>query len=88
MANEKENYINQSLSIILLCDSKDARKIVEETLISLFLKYGVVIAPSFHSQRAVVESSLSLGLVERSFIRNVKTEVAKALIGGEMDGDA
>jgi hypothetical protein len=88
MANEKENYINQSLSIILLCDSKDARKIVEETLISLFLKYGVVIAPSFHSQRAVVESSLSLGLVEQNFIRNVKTEVAKALIGGEMDGDA
>lgn len=40
MTTETEDYINQSLSIILLCDSKDARKIVEETLISIFLKYG------------------------------------------------
>jgi len=88
MTNESEDYINQSLSIILLCDSKDARKIVEETLISIFLKYGVVIAPCFHMQRAVMESSLSLGLLEESFIRNTKTMVAKAMLGGEIDGDA
>lgn len=35
MTTETGDYINQSLSIILLCDSKDARKIVEETLISI-----------------------------------------------------
>ena len=90
MTTETEDYINQSLSIILLCDSKDARKIVEETLISIFLKYGAIIAPSFHNQQRVMESCMSLGLLESGLIRNTKSNVAKALLGreGETDGDA
>lgn len=86
--NESEDYINLSLSITILCDSKDARQIVEETLISVFLKYGVVIAPSFHNQKRVSESALSLGLIDETLMRNVKTDVAKKLMGGETDGDA
>jgi len=73
MTTENEDYINQSLSIILLCDSKDARKIVEETLISIFLKYGAIIAPSFHNQQRVMESYMSLGLLESGLIRNTKS---------------
>lgn len=88
MATESEDYINQSLSIILLCDSLDAKKIVEETLISVFLKYGVVIAPSFHHQKCVMESALSLGLMDHKLVRNVSVTVTKACMGGEIDGDA
>lgn len=86
--NESEEYINLSLSITILCDSKDAREIVEETLISVFLKYGVLIAPSFHNQKRVMESALSLGLTDEILMRNVRVNVAERLIGGEQDGDA
>ena len=88
LSNETEDYINLSLSIVLLCDSKDARKIVEETLISVFLKYGLVVAPGFHSQKKIMESALSLGLLEQGFIRNVSKNVAGKMLGGERDGDA
>ena len=86
--NESEEYINLSLSITVLCDSKDAREIVEETLISVFLKYGVLIAPSFHNQKRVTESALSLCLTDEVLMRNVGVDVAKKLMGGEEHGDA
>ena len=81
--NESEEYINLSLSITVLCDSKDAREIVEETLISVFLKYGVLIAPSFHNQKRVTESALNLCLTDEVLMRNVGVDVAKKLMGGE-----
>ena len=86
--NETEDYINLSLSITIMCDSNDARQIVEETLISIFLKYGVVIASSFHNQKRVSESAISLGLVDDCLMRNVKADVAKKMMGGDTDGDA
>jgi hypothetical protein len=47
-----------------------------------------VIAPSFHNQKRVSESALSLGLIDETLMRNVKTDVAKKLMGGDTDGDA
>lgn len=86
--NEFEKYINLSLSITVLCDSKDAREIVEETLISVFLKYGILIAPSFHNQKKVTESALSLCLTDEVLMRNAGVNLAKKLIGGDEHGDA
>ncbi len=86
--NEEEDYINLSLSITILCDSDDARQIVEETLVSLFLKYGVLITPAFNNQKRICEGNLSLGLINETLIRNVTLGMAKALMGGEKDGDA
>lgn len=86
--NEEENYINLSLSITILCDSDDARQIVEETLVSLFLKHGVLITPGFNNQKRICESNLSLGLINETLIRNVTLGMAKALMGGDKSGDA
>ena len=47
-----------------------------------------MIAPSFHNQKRVSESALSLGLIDETLMRNVKTDVAKKLMGGDTDGDA
>ena len=57
-------------------------------MISVFLKYGVLIAPSFHSQKRVMESALSLCLTDEVLMRNVNVDVARRLIGGDTDGDA
>jgi hypothetical protein len=84
----EEDYLNVSLALVILCDSDDARKIVEQTIISLYAIYGVMLAPSFQAQDKVMESLLSLGLVEAKIMRNAKAEVVKQLLGGGEDADA
>ena len=86
--NSEESFINLSLSAVIICDSDDARKILEETIQSIFLRHGVIITPSFHRQRAVAESMLSLGLLDYKIMRNVSTKVAEQMLGGEEDADA
>ncbi|MDD3139431.1 MAG: hypothetical protein PHX08_10730 [Lachnospiraceae bacterium] len=66
----------------------DARKILEETVTSIFFGHGVVITPSFHMQKAVAESVLSLGLLDHKIMRNVSLEIIKDLLGGETNTDA
>lgn len=84
----EESFINLSLSIVILCDSKDARNIIEETVTSVCLGHGVLLAPSFHRQGVVAESVMSFGLRENKIMRNVSIEVAKQMMGGESDADA
>ena len=86
--NSEESFINLSLSAVIICDSNDARKILEETIQSVFLGHGIIITPSFHMQRAVAESMLSLGLLDQMIMRNVSTNVAELMLGGEEDADA
>ena len=84
----EEAFINLSLSIVILCDSKDARKIMEETVTSICLSHGVLLTPSYHMQSAVAESVISFGLMENKIMRNVSISVAKQMMGGESDADA
>lgn len=84
----EEDYINVSLALVIICDSDDARKIVEQTIISLHANYGVMLAPGFHAQGRVMESILSLGLVDVKTMRNTRIDVVKGLLGGEKDADA
>lgn len=86
--NTEESFINLSLSASIICDSDDARKILEETILSVFLGHGVIVTPSFHTQRQVAESMLSLGLLDYKIMRNVSTKVAEQMLGGEEDADA
>lgn len=85
--NTEESFINLSLSAVIICDSDDVRKILEETITSVFLGHGVVITPSFHMQGEVAESMLSLGLLDYKIMRNVSLEIAGKMLGGEEDAD-
>lgn len=78
-----KEFVNASLMILLLSDSLDAKKIVEEILKNLMRSEGILIAPAFDAQGAYLESVLSLGLCEKSLSRNTEVAVVKAMLGGE-----
>ena len=82
-ASIEEDYLNTSLSIVLLCDSDDAREIIEKTVISLANGYEIMLSPSFHEQKSVAESVISFGLLDKKIMRNVGVDVADMLLGGE-----
>ncbi|MDD3186809.1 MAG: hypothetical protein PHT76_16135 [Anaerostipes sp.] len=86
--NMEEDYINVSLALGIICDSDDARKIVEQTVVSLYANAGVMLAPAYHTQTKVLESMLSLGLIDAKTMRNLRVDVARGLLGGERDADA
>lgn len=86
--NLEEDYVNISLSLVILCDSDDARKIVEETIVTLFANAGVMLAPAYHMQNRVLESILSLGLLDVKTMRNTNATVVREMLGGEIDADA
>lgn len=81
--DQGKEFVNASLSILLLSDSLDAKKIVEETLKNLMRSEGILIAPAFDVQGAYAESILSLGLCEKNLSRNTEVAVVKAMLGGE-----
>ena len=85
LGSSDEVLFNQSLSISFLCDSKDAREIVEGTLASYFLKKGLLLVPGFGNQRQIAESNLSYGLIRHDFYRNVSKDIADKTIGGGAD---
>ena len=78
----EESFINLSLSLVILCDSKDARNIMEETITSIFLSHGIMMTPGFHRQGKIAESVMSFGLMENKIMRNVSQDVVKGLMGG------
>ena len=86
--SEEDNYLNVSLALVILCDSDDAREIIEKTVIALANNYDIMLSISFHEQRAVTESVLSLGLIDNKIMRNVRAEVVESLVGGDTDADA
>lgn len=75
-------FINQSLSISFFADSFDAKEIVESTLMSYFLKKGILLVPAFGNQIKETESNLSYGLIRNDFYRNVAIDAAVNMIGG------
>ena len=52
-------------------------------MVSLANGYEIMLTPSFHEQRSVAESAISLGLLDKKIMRNVKVDVADMLMGGE-----
>lgn len=85
LLDKGKEFVNASLTILLLSDSLDAKKIVEETLKNLMRSEGILIAPAFDAQGAYLESVLSLGLCEKSLSRNTEVAVVKAMLGGEKE---
>ena len=83
-----EDYLNVSLALIILCDSDDARDIIQKAVIALANGYDIMLTPSFYEQKKVAESVISLGLLDSKIMRNVKVEVVEQLMGGGSDADA
>ncbi len=81
-------FLNSSLQIMFLCDSDDARAIVEKTIISILSAEGFVIAPSIGAQKKAAESLESLGLIHFNYMRNVTLDVLDQMriLGGLEDG--
>ena len=84
----EDDFLNASLALVILCDSDDARDIIEKTIISLANRYDLLLSPSFYEQKKVTESAISLGLLDSTIMRNVKVDVVEKLIGGGSDADA
>lgn len=84
----EEHYQNFSTSIVIFGDSRDAVNIATETICSMLMNQGFLVAPAFHNQNVVTESALSYGLLDCKAMRNVDTEVIKAMLGGVDDADA
>ena len=86
-ANVDKDYINLSVMLVTLCDSDDARKIVEETVIGLTSKENLMCVPAYYIQEKLLESILSFGLVDEKLMRNANMDMAKKLLGGEINED-
>ena len=84
----EEDYLNVSYSLVVLCDSDDARDIIEKTIISLANGYDFILSSSFYEQKKVAESVFSLGLLDSKIMRNVKVDVVESLMGGGSYEDA
>lgn len=83
-----EDYLNVSLALVIMCDSDDARDIIQKTVMALANGYDIMLTPSFYEQRKVADSVISLALIDSKIMRNVKVEVVGNLMGGGSDADA
>ena len=79
-AETNTDYANCSIGISFICDSDDARAIIEKTVISLFSNLGFTLASSYGAQEKAYESIVSLGLSDYCIMRNVDMEVASKLM--------
>lgn len=69
------DYFNASYELLFLCDSADAREIIEKTIFHMYSKEGFILSPSIGMQEKAVKGILSLGLIENGNMRNVATAV-------------
>ena len=82
------DYLNVSLSLVIMCDSDDAREIIKKTVMALANGYDIMLTPSFYEQKKVTESVMSLALIDSKIMRNVKVDVVGSLMGGDISADA
>jgi len=69
------DYFNASYELLFICDSADAREIIEKTIFFMYSKEGFILSPSIGMQEKAVKGILSLGLMEHSNMRNVPAAV-------------
>ena len=85
---DTEDYVNASMLLVIICDSDDARKIVEQTVVSIMEGWGFCVAPAYANQKQTYYSLLGMGIVDAKVMRNVNVNVLETLYGGENDEDA
>ena len=77
-----EQHLNTSMSIVVLCDSDDARQIIEQMLVAMCANRDVLLATSFGRQKKTADSILTLGIFEERTMRNVNEKVIRGMLGG------
>ena len=82
------DYVNASMMLIILCDSDDARKIVEQTVMNLMLNDGILTAPAYNAQAFYMENAAGLGIYDETIVRNVDPAAVALLFGGDESADA
>lgn len=83
-----DEFINASMVIMFTCDSDDARAIIEKTILSILSAEGFVAAPCVGAQKKAAEAAISFGLLNLTYIRNIKVDLADwiKLFGGHEGG--
>lgn len=76
------------MMLIILCDSDDARKIVEQTVMNLMLNDGILTAPAYNAQAFYMENAAGLGIYDETIVRNVDPAAVALLFGGDESADA
>ena len=81
---EGSAFVNASVTISFVCDSDDARKIIEKTLKRLFSREGFDLVICYGAQKEAYESQLTLGLLDYCNMRNVEMDAVHemAVCGG------
>lgn len=82
---EEEDYLNVSFAFLTLCDSDDAREIVEQAVITMYANTGTMLVSNYGKQKIVAESVLSLGLIDEKTMRNTRIEIVRRMLGGKGD---
>ena len=79
VSTEKE-FLNASVTISYICDSDDARQIIEKTLKRMFSREGFDLVTSYGAQKEAFESVVTLGILDYCNMRNVDLAAARDLI--------
>jgi len=80
LTNKKGAFLNASVFISFVCDSDDARQIIEKTLKRLFSREGFDLVTSYGAQKDAFESGVTLGILDYHNMRNVELDVAKGFV--------
>ena len=80
-----ETMVNGSVLLVIICDSDDARKIVEQTVTAILESYDFMPTAAYGMQGHVYHSLLGFGIKDAKIMRNVDINVVDAMSGGEND---
>ena len=82
-----ENGISISCHMSFVCDSADAREIIQSTILSLLSKEGYIVAPLYGKQRMGLLSDISLGMLESREFRNISLHAVEKIFWEENAND-
>lgn len=83
-----ETGVNGSVLLVIICDSDDARKIVEQTVTSILESYDFMSTVAYGMQELVYHSLLGFGIKDAKVMRNVDINVVEKMFGGENDEES
>lgn len=86
-SEDVEKLIGISCHISFICDSADAREIIQSTIISLLSKEGYIASPLYGKQRIGILSDISLGMVESRKFRNISLPAVEKIFWEENAND-
>ena len=81
------NGISISCHMSFVCDSADAREIIQSTILSLLSKEGYIVAPLYGKQRMGLLSDISLGMLESREFRNISLPAVEKIFWEENAND-